>query len=254
MSRVWTVLAHPWHECYLDALPFLAEPGDVVRTVAPADYEPATGRTEIVFGVARCPETWAKIKHAPHALPYETENMLAEGPHKAPSLEARAALRRPWLNYSRANAQAMGDIPLPPRADVSLAFWPPNRDPKIFDLLFVGSLNHRRNAILCALANRGFKIAPITTANPLFGQRLFEVADMCAALLNVHYYEPPVFESFRVAPLVGRGMRIITEDDPAGECEAYLGPETGFSAPYEKLVERVEDYFRSRPSLRSYST
>lgn len=242
MNRVWTVLAHPWHDCYLDALPFLAEPGDVVRTVAPADYEPASGRTEIVFGVARCPETWGKIKRAPHVIPYETENMLADGPHRAPSLDARAALRRPWLNYSRANARAMGDIPLPPRR-AKLPMRKPGHLARA-DVLFVGSINRRRAVVLEQLREAGVSIVPVTTQMPLFGAELRNVARSCRLLLNVHYYAPGVFEVFRCAPMLNWGVQIISEDDAAGEADEWCAA----SHPYEKLVDVVLFALGKRPA------
>jgi hypothetical protein len=237
-ARVWTVLAHPWHECYLDALPFLSEPGDVVRTVAPADYEPATGRTEIVLGVARCPETWGKIRQAPHVLPYETENMLADGPHRAQSLEARAALRRPWLNYSRANARALGDIPLPPRLWYDVEATNRTRTtPKEYDVFFAGSCNARRIRILNELQKAGLTLSLCSSNLALarFGAELAAEEAKARIVLNLHYYEPGVFEVFRVCPALSRGAKVISESDDFGEADEWCDA----SHPYEKLVDVV---------------
>jgi hypothetical protein len=236
-ARVWTVLAHPWHECYLDALPYLSEPGDIIRTVTPADWAPATGRTEIIFGVARCPETWGKMARAPHVMPYETENVLADGPHREPSERARAALRRPWLNYSRANARRFGDIPLPPRCE------PPKDDScdaeAPIDVLFAGSINSRRARVLHALKERGASVCVVGPAAPVFGAELAALQSRSKLVLNLHYYEPGVFETFRVAPAIARGALVVTESDVYGEAAAWR--HTCIVASYENLVETCID-------------
>ncbi len=239
MSRLWTVLAHPWHECYLDALPYLAEGGDEIKVVAPEKWRASTWRTEIVLGLAKCPPAWSEMRAAgANVLAYETENLVANGGHWTASYACRQALQnRPWLNYSRANARVCDDIPFPPRNGGpgrlyrhELAAQMPGR----FDVLFAGSINARRAQIINRLAEADCTVRLIDTREPRFGSELEDLMRDSKVVLNLHYYEPGVFEVFRVAPAVARGHIVISEADPAGE-----GHDWCKCVPYENLVGEV---------------
>jgi len=241
-SRLWTVLAHPWHECYLDVVPFLAEGGDTVRDVKPHMWEPATDRPEIVLGLAQawkiCPNVRRRAALAQNVIPYETENLLAPGGHRRASEVCRQALRpQLWLNYSRANARVFGDIPLPPRNGGPGRLYRHDlaaQMPGPIDVFFAGSINRRRANVLEQLVEAGCVVDVVGTQAPLWGDALEARMARAKVVLNLHYYDPGVFEVFRVAPAVARGHIVISEADPAGE-----GHDWCRCVPYKNLVGEV---------------
>ena len=105
---------------------------------------------------------------------------------------------------------------------------------KDIDVLFYGSLNERRIAVLDALEARGAKVVD------LFGQ-YGEARDAHIArakvVLNVHHYEAQILEEVRLFHLLANRAFVVSENgDPAAEA-AYAGGVV--FAPYPKLVDVV---------------
>lgn len=232
----WVVLRTDWFQCIEAAVPFLMRPGDSVRLVEPTFYTgPEHGTRDVVMAPHRAPELAPVFeRHAADVVLYETENLLG-----APGWRARSeALRRQcpsvrWWNYSRINAQVFGDVwkPLQQRGFA----WPPGltaprRDGP--DVLFVGSLNTRRLRVLRELEGAGLRV--FWPNQPTFGRRLAELERSARLVLNVHYYEPGVFESFRVVPAVHRSARVLSEVSEGNE-----GADWCECVPYRALVPRT---------------
>ena len=227
--KTWTILTHDWWQCYESGVKLLAERDDVVRYVPVSRWEPAPGE-EIIFGAARCPMLWGKIAQS-EALCYETENLLAPSPFRPLSIAARKIITRPWLNYSRENSQVFGDCwyPVPPRTYRGPAGV---ATPKHFDVCFVGSVNERRAAVLRDLAVKGLRVAH--PRSPIWGSNLADLEARSRVVLNVHYYMPGVFESFRVLPALHRGATVISEESVGGEGQDWCK-----CVPYETIVDEV---------------
>jgi hypothetical protein len=235
MKTRWVVLRTDWFECIEAAVPFLMKPGDTTQRVNAADYMgPRDGETDVIMNPHRALEL-APIYQANETATflYETENLLAD----QTSWRAASAILRdlcpgvPWLNYSRVNAGVFGDRYRPlERRYGHAAGWAPGPAPQGPDVLFVGSMNARRLRVLRALAAEGLRVhAPNT---PTFGHALAALEQSARLVLNVHYYEPGVFESFRVVPAVHRGATVLSETSEGGE-----GAEWCKCVPYSDLVE-----------------
>lgn len=232
----WIVLAHPWHECYLPAMPHLMGPSDVLDIQAPRDFD-AGGAPAIVLGAERCPEVWSKIARAPNAVCYETENLLARDiAGRARAAEARIECGgRSWLNYSRVNAELFGDVPFAPMLRRGAAAEHLGWHRRPIDVLFVGSINRRRFEILNALTKANVALEIRATNQPAFGDELAALLRASKIVLNVHYYEPGVFESFRVVPALQAGAVVVSEPSVGGEGEdlPYIS-----TVPYDQIVQR----------------
>jgi hypothetical protein len=77
------------------------------------------------------------------------------------------------------------------------------------DVLFYGSLNERRTAILNALKNAGLKVH---TVFGVYGEQRDESIARCKVVLNIHFYETRVFEFVRIAYLLANskaGQRML---------------------------------------------
>lgn len=106
------------------------------------------------------------------------------------------------------------------------------------DVLFHGSMNDRRRAILDDLARAGLRTVRLWTLYDDERDVHIARAKVC---LNIHYYDPAVFEIFRVSHLVANGKCVVSEDDGRDEgLEAVARAVTRY-VPYAGIVEACRD-------------
>ena len=101
------------------------------------------------------------------------------------------------------------------------------------DVLFFGSTNTRRAAILEELARDCAVV-------PLYGVYGVERDDHIARsriVLNIHYYAAQVMEQTRIAPLLNNRCFVISEDSPHNPYAGGL-----VTAPYDELVESCRSF------------
>jgi hypothetical protein len=235
MKTRWIVfdMGKPWHQCLSAAIPFLADARtDSALLIAPQHYRgPHDGERDVILGPHVAPELAEVFRAFGDRIDlYQTENVLdPASPWAAPIARLRLECPNRWLNYSAANAAMYGDTVhplqklhhLPARDD---------RTPRPIDVLFVGSLNYRRAAVLNKLLDAGLKV--YGPPGPVFGADLARLEAKAKVLLNVHYYTPGVFEAFRVVPAAHRGTPVISEKSERNE-----GAEWAPCYPYADLVE-----------------
>lgn len=104
--------------------------------------------------------------------------------------------------------------------------------PEDIDVLFVGSVNERRIAVLKELAARGVNVEARFN---VYGAERDAYLARSKIILNVHFYESRVFEIVRVSYLLANRKCVVSE----------IGADTGFEqkfeqgiafAPYERLA------------------
>lgn len=236
MKTRWIVfdMGTPWHGCLSAAIPFLADGrADSALLIEPRHYfGPRDGERDVILGPHVAPQLAGVFQTFPDRIAlYETENVLDPNSPWAGAI-SRLRLGTPgntWLNYSAANAALFGDTVHPLRKIHHL----PARDdrtPRPIDVLFVGSLNARRATILNRLIEAGVKV--YSPPGPVFGADLARLEARSKIMLNVHYYTPGVFESFRVVPAAHRGTPVISETSARHE-----GREWAPCYDYADLVE-----------------
>lgn len=108
--------------------------------------------------------------------------------------------------------------------------------PADVDVLFYGSVNDRRRAVLKALSQR-------CTLRVLFGVYGDE-RDRCIArariVLNLHYYESRIMEQARVSYLLNNGRFVVSEVSQQNPYEGGI-----VTADYEQLVDCCLNYLRA---------
>jgi hypothetical protein len=101
-------------------------------------------------------------------------------------------------------------------------------------------MSPRRQAILSELRRAGLTVHAPT--GPIFGAQLAQLENQSRLLLNVHYYTPGIFESFRVVPAVHRGTPVISErsmgDEGSTWCPCF---------DYTDLVDATIDFIQRNP-------
>jgi hypothetical protein len=107
---------------------------------------------------------------------------------------------------------------------------------KDIDVLFYGSINERRKAVLDEMGR--IPGARIGTLTGVYGKE----RDACIArskiVLNMHYYETAILEQVRVSFLLNNGCFVICEES---EDDPYAGVPV-VTAPYDQLVEVCRRY------------
>jgi len=165
------------------------------------------------------------------------------------SREREAVLRAAWAiwDYSPENVAFLKNRGFPRVEYLPLGFHPalrrilhPEDSDRNIDVLFYGSLNPRRAAILEALRRQ-------CRAHALFGV-YGETRDRYIArariLLNIHFYQAAILEQVRLAYLLNNECFVISEE--AGHNPFAGGIVTG---PYAKLVSLCETYL-AQPESR----
>ena len=107
---------------------------------------------------------------------------------------------------------------------------------KDIDILFYGSVNARRLAILEALASTGLKVE---TLFGVYGEQRDALIARSKLVLNIHYYPAKIFEIVRISWLLANAVCVVSEDSPTDSALEQV--QDGIvQAPYESLVETCQ--------------
>jgi SAM-dependent methyltransferase len=114
------------------------------------------------------------------------------------------------------------------------------------DVLFYGSLNERRTAILNALKNAGLKVH---TVFGVYGKKRDEVIARSKVVLNIHFYDTRVFEIVRIAYLLANSKAVVSECSSENEME-QAAKGAFLTVPYHSLVESCQSLLRNEEERR----
>ena len=193
------------------------------------------GRVPIVLGAHLLTEDQVL---AADAVLFNFEQIGATGsPWNTPAYLARLG-RHPLLDYSLANIKALAAAGIPHAVHLPIRGMPSDTRPapaqaRDIDVLFYGSFNARRTAILEALRARGLAVE---ARFEIYGAERDALVARAKVVLNMHFYDTAVFEAVRVGPLLALGACVVSEgapDDP--DCSDLAGALV--LCPYDGLVD-----------------
>ena len=101
------------------------------------------------------------------------------------------------------------------------------------DVLFYGSLNPRRRAILDEIA----KFATVKCLVGVYGEVRDAYIARSKIVLNLHFYEAQIMEQVRIAYLLNNHSLVISEDSPQNPFGDAI-----IAVPYADIVETVRGY------------
>jgi hypothetical protein len=101
------------------------------------------------------------------------------------------------------------------------------------DVLFIGSRNERRMAVLQEIAKHGKNVSAAFNS---YGTERDKLIARAKLILNLHYFEAKVFEIVRVSYLLANRKCVVSESGADDELEVPLREGIAF-VPYAKLVE-----------------
>ncbi len=193
------------------------------------------GRRAIVLGSNLLPSHPLPLPD--DAILYNLEQIEAGSAWLPPQLVELFRRHEVW-DYSARNASRYAELGLARPRVVPVGHVPelvriPKADEEEIDVLFYGSVNGRRQAILDALRARGLRVEAVFG---VYGDARDRLIARSKIVLNVHFYEARVFEIVRVSYLLSNRRCVVSERgaDPAEESELEAG--IAFAA-YGDLVD-----------------
>jgi SAM-dependent methyltransferase len=107
---------------------------------------------------------------------------------------------------------------------------------KDIDVLFFGSFNPRRSAVLDSLRARGISVSAVFG---VFGADLDNLIARSKVVINIHFYANGRVEMIRLFDLLANSQTIVSELNPGEELDDDLRGAFA-TAPYEGLVDATE--------------
>lgn len=104
--------------------------------------------------------------------------------------------------------------------------------PKDVDVLFYGSVNERRKAIIDGLEAKGLKVKVLFG---VYGKDRDEWIERSKVVLNLHYYESQIFEIVRVFYLLTNSVAVIGEVNDTTSIDSIY-QEGIYASRYEDLI------------------
>lgn len=155
-------------------------------------------------------------------------------------------------DYSARNIEALKEMTSNPRVRHFRVGYTPKMTrhlptaPQTTDVLFYGSLNARRTAVLQALRRAGLRV------NHLFSvygpERDLAIAD-AKVVLNLHFYEDSIHEIVRTSYLLANSKAVVSECGPKTEIDDDIR-EAVVAVPYRNIIETCVDLVRDEPRRR----
>lgn len=174
---------------------------------------------------------------------------LHNNPHLPPSYLERLKKHRVW-DYSEQNIGALHSMEVRDATHVPIGHVPelarirPAARQDV-DVLFYGSMNSRRDAILGRLAASG---AYVERLFEVYGAARDEWIARSKMVLNIKYYENNTFEAVRVSYLLSNSVFVVTE--LASHGQEWRRFDGGVAvAGYDRLVETCLEYL-DQPAKR----
>jgi SAM-dependent methyltransferase len=164
-------------------------------------------------GGAQLPEAYHQLLRTTPVVDYDADNVAS---YAEPGEEV------PIAPFGHAPYLAQDMLPLHERP---------------IELLFIGSMNPRRQAIIQRIEATG---TPVTLVDgPVYGPERDQLVRQAKAVLNCHFYESSRFEQVRTFQCLSLGTPVISE----------LGPQTRPSPDFEPCVTwlpdaELSDFFR----------
>ena len=102
------------------------------------------------------------------------------------------------------------------------------------DVLFYGSLNERRRAVLRALEQAGLRVRYLFG---VYGPERDKAIAEAKMVLNMHFYEAGIHELVRTSHLLANAKAVVSECNADTEIDDEDMRRAMLTAPYDQLVE-----------------
>jgi hypothetical protein len=121
---------------------------------------------------------------------------------------------------------------------------------KDIDVLFFGSFNPRRSAVLGELRARGLRVEAVFG---VFGHDLDALIARSQVIINIHFYDNGHLELIRLFDLLANGCAVVSEFNPGEFLDDDLA-QALVLAPYDGLAEATEALVRDTSRCRELAS
>ena len=148
-------------------------------------------------------------------------------------------------DYDKSNAETMEFIIARPIHYLKMFYAAelariPDLETEDIDVLFFGSFNARRSAVLDDLRQRGLTVKAVFG---VFGAALDELISRSKVVLNIHFYPNGRLEMIRIFDLLVNARAVVSEVNPDKTFDDDL-KDAFVGAPYEQLADVTEALVR----------
>ncbi len=197
-------------------------------------------RLNIVVGYhLLAPRDAVQLARAP-CVCYQLEQLSRDQGWFSADREAVLRMAPAVWDYSPENVQFLRSRGFPRVAHLPLGYHPRLRriahrpEPeKDIDVLFYGSMNARRQAVLDSLRRR----CQVQALFGVYGEERDQWISRARVLLNVHFYETKILEQVRLSYLLNNECFVVTEESRPNPFAAGV-----VSGGYEELAALCERY------------
>jgi hypothetical protein len=189
-------------------------------------------RRLIIFNAQRLPED-AKIPYDAIIFNAEQIGSCGNWPIYLKHLQQHIV----W-DYSKVNIERLHQHGVSRTVHCPLGYWPglsnilPTEED--IDVLFIGSMNARREQLIQDIASKGLKVQSLFG---IYGEDRNKWIARSKTVLNAHFYPNPIWEVFRVSYLLANKKCVVTEDSGVDENLEYLARTACSYVPYDKIAE-----------------
>ena len=187
---------------------------------------------------------------ASDAILYNLEQVYVGSPWLVPELVALFRRYTLW-DYSPRNVGVLDSLGIPVAHVVPIGYAPEltriERAPEgDIDVLFFGSINPRRKAVLDQMREAGLKVRSVFG---VYGQERDALIGRAKLLLNVHYYDAKVLEMVRISYLLANRCAVLSEHSSDRSEDAAIAEGVAFAA-YDNLVQRARELVKAPAERR----
>lgn len=206
------------------------------------------GRRHIVLGANLLPGY--PLPLAEDAILYNLEQVQPGSSWFRPELLELFRHYTLW-DYSRRNRDALAPLGIEVARLVPIGYVPeltriePAPDPDV-DVLFFGSSNPRRTAVIERMRAAGLRVEAVFG---VYGAARDALIARAKVVLNVHFYDAKVLEMVRVSYLLANRCCVLSEVSSDREDDDALAAGVAF-AGYDDLVARAQELVAD-PALRA---
>jgi len=142
-------------------------------------------------------------------------------------------------DYSETNIERLRALGVTRIVHCRIGYWPglsvASSAVEDIDVLFIGSLNERRQKVLDQIAAK--KIGLVQSVFNVYGEKRDRWIARAKVVLNVHFYPDPIWEVFRCSHLLANKKCVVSENGGCDKELETLAMATTAYVPYESLAE-----------------
>ncbi|BBY62967.1 glycosyltransferase family 1 protein [Mycolicibacterium helvum] len=189
------------------------------------------------------------IEPPTNSILYNLEQVDSDSGWMTPAL-LETFRRYPVWDYSEVNIERLAAWGVPRPVHVPIGYVPQLAriapGPEDVDVLFYGSMNDRRFAVLEELRARGFRVESIFG---IYGADRDAWIARSKIVINIHYFQAKVFEIVRVSYLLANKRAVVSER--SADLAQERGLESGVAfAEYDGLVDRCVELLGDEKARR----